>query len=149
VAFLLGTNLALVILIKEGNLMSLANEGNLLFGLGWLARILGALSIAMLLLFLIGEPNGSWSITWDQVIAFVFFPCGLIVGLALAWYRELVGGLIAVGSVVCFYVIYEGLLHGGWPGWWFMVFAAPGVLHLLHGAVSLRNKPREQTLQNG
>jgi len=129
--------------------MSLANESNLSFGVGWLARIFGALSIAVLLLFLMGEPSGFWSITWDQMIAFIFFPCGLIVGLALAWYRELLGGLIAVGSVVCFYVIYEGLLHGGWPGSWFMVFAAPGVLHLLHGTFSLLNKPQEQNLQNG
>ena len=128
--------------------MSLANEGSLLFVLGWLARILGAISIAVLLLFVIGEPSGPSSITWDQAIGLVFFPCGLIVGLALAWYRELLGGLIAVGSVVCFYVVYEALLHGGWPGWWFMVFAAPGVLHLLHGTFSLLNKPQEQNLQN-
>jgi hypothetical protein len=128
--------------------MSLANEGNLLFGLGWLARILGAISIALLLLFIIGEPTGFSSITWDQAIAFVFFPCGLIVGLVLAWYRELLGGLIAVGSVVGFYVIYEGLLYGGWPGWWFMVFGAAGILHLLHATFSPPNKPQERNLQN-
>jgi hypothetical protein len=101
-----------------------------------------------LLLFVIGEPSGLSSIRSDELIGLFFFPCGLIVGLALAWYRELLGGLIAVGSVVCFYVIYEGLLHGGWPGWWFIVFAAPGVLHLLHGMFSQRSKPQEHNLQN-
>jgi hypothetical protein len=129
--------------------MSLVNEEFLLFVLGWLARVLGVISTAVLLLFVIGEPSGFSTIRADEVIGLVFFPCGLIVGLVLAWYRELLGGLIAVGSVVCFYVIYEALLHGGWPGWWFMVFAAPGALHLLHGTLSLLNKPQEQNLQNG
>lgn len=112
-----------------------ASETNSLFFLRWSARITGAFSVAMLLLFMFGEESGSWSrITGKQAIGMLFFPLGLISGLILGWQEEKWGGLLAVVSVAAFYVIYGLVLNGSMQlGWWFLVFAAPGFLFLLYG----------------
>ncbi|MEQ1763881.1 MAG: hypothetical protein ABL984_12150 [Pyrinomonadaceae bacterium] len=107
-------------------------EDNFLFILRWVARISGMTSVALLLLFLFGE--GFSSITMNQAVGIVFFPFGLMTGLVIGWRRELLGGAIAVGSVLGFYFIYELAINGSWPrGWWFAVFAMPGVLFLIYG----------------
>ena len=103
-----------------------------LVALRWLARFLAAVSVAVLLLFLFGEPFGLSNLSLAQLVAFVFFPFGLIVGLILGWFRELVGGLVAVGSVACFYLVFV-IFYQEWPGWWFLVFALPGFLYVSYG----------------
>jgi hypothetical protein len=58
------------------------------------------------------------------------FPVGVIAGFVVAWWNELAGGLITLGSVVLFY-LFLFALSGRWPGGpYFLLFAAPGVLHL-------------------
>ena len=112
-----------------------ANETRLLFFLRWTARITGALSVAMLFLFMFGEESGSWSrITGSQAIGMLFFPLGLMSGLILGWQEEKWGGLVAVVSVAAFYVVYGLILNGSLQlGWWFLVFAGPGFPFLLYG----------------
>lgn len=125
--------------------MVFANESDLMSGLRWIAGMLGVASIATLLLFLFGEPSGHDSITWDQVVLLVLFPFGLMVGLILGWFRELLGGAVAVGSVLAFYLI-EMLQDGSWPGFWFLVFATPGVIFLLHGVFAAITKSATQKI---
>lgn len=113
------------------------DEGNFLFVLRWIARILSITSVAVLTLFLFGEGSFS-SVTLKEGIGLVFFPFGLIIGLVLAWWKEFIGGAIAVGSILGFYVIYELLISGSWPkGPWFAVFAIPGALFLLYGILGI------------
>ena len=116
-------------------------EDKFMFILRWGARLLGTISVGVLLLFLFGEDRSLLTITLGQAIGLFFFPFGLMIGLILAWKKELIGGAIAVGSILGFYSIYELLISNLWPkGWWFAVFALPGALFLLYGMIaSVRN----------
>ena len=102
-------------------------------GLRWLARATGLVSMGVLLLFLTGNDGLVTTSAWAKVrpaewLFLLFFPFGLMLGLALAWWREALGAAVAAGSVAAFYVSYA-LLTGGLPGGpWFLVFTAPAVL---------------------
>ena len=109
-------------------------EDKNLFLLRWTARILSVMSVAILLLFIFGEGSHWWNVTLNQMVGLLFFPVGLIVGLIVAWWKEFLGGAIAVGSVAAIYVVYGWLLNGSLAqGWWFLVFAIPGALFLAYG----------------
>ncbi len=99
--------------------------------LRWIARLWAVLSLLFLLAFVVGEGIGLQR-TRD-LVAFLFFPLGVGAGLVVAWWRERLGGLIAVGSLVVFYLtlyLFDGRLPRG-P--YFLLVAAPGVLFLLLG----------------
>jgi len=103
--------------------------------LRWIARIGSVLAIAMLLLFLLGEGDFSEidSITILEWIAILFFPLGVVVGMVVAWWRERLGGIITVSSLVAFYLL-NMLFTGSFPGGsWFLIFVAPGMVFLLCG----------------
>jgi hypothetical protein len=103
--------------------------------LRWLARMTGLLSIGVLLLFLTGEDGlaraGGWAtVRPSEWLELVFFPLGVMLGLALAWWREALGAAVAAASLAAFYLCY-GLLAGRLPGGpWFLIFAAPALLFL-------------------
>jgi hypothetical protein len=116
-------------------------ENDKLYLLRLSARILAVACLAILLLFLFGE-NLVWSkITAAQLLGFLFFPIGLIIGLILAWREELLGGAIAVGCIAAFYLVYGLMLNGTLAlGWWFIFFAIPGILFLIYGVVKTPGK---------
>jgi hypothetical protein len=95
----------------------------------WTARVWSIASIGLVLLFLIGEGiNPKTSAEWS---GFLFFPVGICFGLLLAWWKEVIGGSITLGSLLVFYAIHlatAGMLPKGWA---WLVFAAPGFLFLL------------------
>ncbi len=99
--------------------------------LRWIARILSIISIGFVLVFLVGEalpPHAEAVFKVRDILAMVFFPIGVCVGLGLAWRRELQGGMIAIGSVAAFYLILF-LLDGRFPrGPHFFLLASPGLL---------------------
>jgi hypothetical protein len=101
--------------------------------LRWSARVTGLLSIGVLLLFLTGEDGLIGGNGWAKVrpvewLGLLFFPFGVLLGLALAWWREALGATVAVVSVAAFY-LSQGLLAGRLPGGpWFLIFTAPAVL---------------------
>lgn len=96
-----------------------------------LARLWSIISLVVLLAFGIGEAASDIArFTLRDAIGFLFFPVGVMVGLALAWRWELAGGLLTVGSLAAFYV-QNALLRDRWPaGPWFLLLAAPGFLFL-------------------
>lgn len=112
-------------------------EDDNFYMLRWTARIFAIACLAILSLFIFGESIEYWSkITFKQAIGLLFFPVGLVVGLILAWWREILGGTISVVSVICFYVIYGWFSNNSLAlGWWFIVFAIPGILFLTYGIV--------------
>ena len=65
-----------------------------------------------------------------------FFPTGVIIGMAVAWWKEGVGSLVTLGSLLAFYVVYGYLMRNHLGGWAFVVFASPGFLFLLHWLLS-------------
>jgi len=103
--------------------------------LRWLARFTGLLSMGVLLLFMTGEDGLLSPQAWAKVrpaewVLIFFFPFGILVGLALAWWREALGAVVAAGSLAAFYVS-EAVLFGRLPGGpWFLILTAPAGLFL-------------------
>jgi len=105
----------------------------------WVARLWTIGSIGLILVFLVGER--SYPQIPAEWLGFLFFPFGISVGMILAWWREGIGGTIAVGSLVLFYVIHlttAGTLPRGWA---WLLFVAPGFLFLLCWFRSRRTVP--------
>ena len=112
-------------------------EDNNLFMMRWTARIFAIACLAVLFLFIFRESSDWSKVSADEIVGLLFFPVGLIIGLILAWRKELLGGAIALGSVMFFYLVYGLLLNGSLrQGWWFIVFAIPGALFLAYGIAS-------------
>jgi hypothetical protein len=100
--------------------------------LTWAGRLAGLASILLLLAFMFGENGHGFNSR--TLVLFAFFPCGVILGLALGWWRPALGGALALLSVPGFYLATLAM-GGSLPrGLWFFVFASPGLL-LLAGAL--------------
>ncbi len=99
----------------------------------WVARVWSVLSIAFILLIFIGEmftPAIAALPSPAEAVLMLFFPVGVLVGMLLAWKKELPGALVTIISVAAFY-IGIWLLRGRVPaGPYFLLVAAPGVLFL-------------------
>ena len=99
------------------------------------ARIWSLVSIGFILLIFFGEGFSQGfdvaSITSREWVLFACFPVGLLVGLILAWWREGIGGAIAIVSFLTFYLV-DFLDDGSFPrGPWFALLAVPGLLFLI------------------
>jgi hypothetical protein len=99
----------------------------------WVARIWSLASLAFVLAFVIGEgfSNGTRWPTATEAVGLALFPIGVCVGLALAWLREVLGGAIATGCFVAFYLwilIVDGKFP---PGPYFFLVSAPGILFMV------------------
>lgn len=105
----------------------------------WTARITGSLLLAFLLFMLVGHlagdanPEGMRFNSAREILAFAFFPCCTIIGLALAYKWELLGGAIAVGSMVALFLLRSDLLQGR-----FLAMVIPGLLYLVLGMMAGR-----------
>jgi hypothetical protein len=99
----------------------------------WLARAASLASIGLLVAF--ATSGGSWptALEWALIAC---FPVGTVVGMAIAWRKEIAGGLVTLASLAAFYAIYA--VAGGGPptGPWFVAFAAPGLALLGCGIAS-------------
>lgn len=112
-------------------------EVTILFVLRWTARILSLATVLLLILFYLGEGLNFGNIELREYIGLLFFPVGLVVGFAVGWHKELLGGIISSTSIAGFYLIYGVLLNGSiMQGSAFLVFAIPGFLFLLYGLVA-------------
>ena len=111
----------------------------------WVARIWSLAAVGFVLLFLVGEVlNGQGGRpTGAEWIGLAFWPGGVCLGLIIAWFRLGLGGVIATGSLVGFYIWYL-LDRGTFPrGPYFLLVAAPGVLFLIASLLSNRSpQPR-------
>jgi hypothetical protein len=95
--------------------------------LRWSARTTGLLSTVALLLLLFNEDGRVGGHGWGKWLGLLFFPFGVMLGLALAWRREALGAAVAAASLVAFYV--SQVLFASFPGGpWFLIFTAPAVL---------------------
>jgi hypothetical protein len=97
--------------------------------LRWLARATSLLSIGVLLLFLTGKDGVlGGNVRPAEWLGLLFFPFGVMLGLALAWWREALGAAVAAGSLTAFY-LSQALLAGRLPGGpWFLIFTSPAAL---------------------
>jgi hypothetical protein len=106
----------------------------------WIARILGLLSLAFILIFFFGEADFSEPLHLDprELIMIVFFPLGVILGNLLGWWREGLGAIITISSLAAFYLA-DLIFTGTWPsGPFFALLASPGILFVLYWLLSKR-----------
>lgn len=111
----------------------------------WFARVWSLLSILIILMLAIGESVGSKGRrpTSQEWLGLALWPIGAIAGLVVAWFREELGGIIAIACLAGFYA--WNLLHSGFlpRGPFFLLFTAPAFLFLAAGLLS-----RHETAQH-
>jgi hypothetical protein len=110
----------------------------------WIARVWSVLSILAVIAFAVGEVGGKGPRpTLQEWVGLALWPIGVGLGLIVAWYREELGGVFALGCVLAFYV-WNVLRYGQLPrGPFFILMAAPGVFFLVAGLLSRRNAAQE------
>jgi hypothetical protein len=103
----------------------------------WTARIGTAASLLFLSAFIFGdaERGGNWP-TMTQWVALAFFPTGIVIGLLTALRKEVLGGGIAVVSLLGFYVWRFAVTGHLAAGPWIALIAAPGALFLIAGLLA-------------
>ncbi|HLP85075.1 MAG TPA: hypothetical protein VK157_12055 [Phycisphaerales bacterium] len=104
----------------------------------WAARITSVLAVGIIALF---ATSGGNTPTLAEWIAIAFFPVGLVIGLIVAWKREIPGAVIALASLVIFYAYMfatssfrADMRYAGN----FALFAIPAVLFLAAGLLARR-----------
>ena len=102
----------------------------------WTARILSILSTGVLMLFLFGEPSEFAKIRPVELVGLMLFPVGVVIGFVVAWWKDGLGGLITVASLMVFYLVFVFRLTDPTRGVWFLVFASPGFLFLISWRLS-------------
>jgi hypothetical protein len=119
-------------------------RNSLIQAIRWTCRALAAISVGLILAFLVGEGFRPSQVDAGDWLGLLFFPAGICCGMVLAWWREGLGGIITVGSLLMFYVVHYAT-SGTFPkGWAWLAFSAPGVLFLLSWRLS-RNKRTKKT----
>jgi hypothetical protein len=104
-----------------------------------IARIWGALSLAFLLfmvgahligaLFGSGESGNGFQST-TEMLSFIFFPVSIMIGLALTWKWEGLGGIVTIVGIICFHIlrpdlIFDPMIDGlAFPGFLFVLYWA-------------------------
>lgn len=108
----------------------------------WIARITGTLLLAFLLFMLIGHltgnangPNGMTFNSNADILGFVLFPVGSIIGLALAYKWKFLGGAVALASMAALFALRPDLLQNS-----FIALALPAVLYVLSGWLQMRSR---------
>ena len=107
-----------------------------------LARAGSIASITLLISIFWGEAFHPSEISATEWVGLVFFPIGVVIGLIVAWWKEGVGSVVTVASLVSFYLVYGYLLRNHIGGLAFIAFASPGFLFLAHWLLSGTGKRR-------
>jgi hypothetical protein len=96
----------------------------------WTARALGTFIAGILLMFMIGEHYNPFTMQLRDAIHTLLMPVGVVVGLALAWRWEQLGGALATGGMTGWY-LFETVKSGRLTtGWYFALILLPGLLFL-------------------
>ena len=101
-----------------------------------LARVGSIASVTLLALLFMGEPFREGEISSNEWVGLMFFPIGIVIGMIIAWWKEGIGSVVTVVSLVGFYLVWGYLLRNHIGGWVFIAFASPGFLFLLHWLLS-------------
>ena len=105
----------------------------LLSAIRWIARISSILFTGVFILMFLGEGFDPAKITVREWTSLFFFPFGLVVGMILAWWKEGLGGAIAVGSTLATLIV--GDFNSSGAGY-MLICASPGFLFLLYWFLS-------------
>jgi hypothetical protein len=76
----------------------------------WITKIWSLLSILFILAFFLGSifgPDKSIDSDTSNLFTFIFFPIGVFIGLIIAWKSKMIGGFIAVISILGFHLFID------------------------------------------
>lgn len=100
----------------------------------WAAR---AGSIASTLLFAAMATDGARPPTATEALALTMFPIGVVVGFAIGWRREILGGLVSLACLAAFH-IWMAAIGRGLLGPWFLITSSPALLLIASGLLRRR-----------
>lgn len=104
------------------------------------AKALSVLSCSIIMLFIIGEFDWDFQIGAAHLLRLMFFPAGILLGLAIGWFKPSIGGVVCLLSLSAFYLL-DYVDYGRFPkGWAFIAFSSPGFLFLIDGLISAFKK---------
>ena len=110
--------------------------------LRWGARVVSLATIGVMTALMIGGGFDPARLQVREWILAAFFPLGLVFGLILGWRQEKLGGIIALASLVGFYIVSLVLAPGLHKGLATVVLAVPGALFLLSAFAAQSRKNR-------
>lgn len=107
----------------------------------WTGRVVGSLLVGLFVLIFVGESFGEGSLepllhlTPVEVIEWLAVLLA-IAGMVAAWWRERLGGWLAVAGGVIFNVVES--ISEGWPRpvWFAILFTVVGLLFIAAGTLS-------------
>lgn len=106
--------------------------------LALVTRIMGTILLVFLTFILIGtltgdssSPDGLQFRDTSDLIGFLLFPVGTMLGLGLAYRWPLLGGLIAVASTILLVILRPDHLQLT-----FLLMVTPGLLYVVFGLLS-------------
>lgn len=98
----------------------------------WIARVLSLAVFGVIAAFAFGEGTPKPK----EWILLAFFPIGLLLGLALSWWREIPGAMLTIGAIVGFYITSYASSGKVPTGPYFLMLASPAPLFLIAGVVA-------------
>lgn len=104
--------------------------------LKWVARSAGVASFGLLTLFIMSHiVAGGMKPEFSEGIGLICFPGGVMLGFAVAMWREKTGAAIAIVGCAAFYLWH--FVHSGElpSGIYFLLFTSPAVLFLISGSL--------------
>lgn len=66
-----------------------------------------------------------------ELVMLVFFPTGVCAGMIISWFREKLGGIVSVSSLICFYATEFAASGSLADGPFFFLITSPALLFLL------------------
>ncbi len=109
----------------------------------WTARIWSILIILLHLVIFFGyifypETDGE---TWRtiEIIAAIFYPVGVLIGMIIAWKKELLGGIISLVGYLIFTILIlipRGAIVRMFP--MVLIVNGPGILFFINGVLMKR-----------
>ena len=113
-----------------------------------LARVGSVASITLLLLLFQAEVFHPSEIAPREWVGLLFFPVGVIAGMIIAWWKEGLGAIVTLASLLGFYLVYGYLFRYHIGGYWFLLFSSPGFLFMLHWLLYRTGQTRLQDFQD-
>lgn len=101
-----------------------------------IAKIWSIISILFLLgsifVFIFSPSDGDEAFSTVELIAFAFFPVGVLVGLILSWKKEILGAIISLGCMFIFYLLII-VPRGAWRAISFtFILILPSILFIIN-----------------
>jgi len=112
-------------------------------GVRIVAKVLRAISIIFLLgsiiLMIISPEEGGEGFRTIELIASIFFPIGVLIGLLVSWKKEKLGAIMSIASMCIFYLLII-VPRGAWRALPFtLLLISPSVLFLISSYLSRKS----------